>query len=171
MRQGGGKAKGLAFERQTCRALSSWLTAGLDPNQLIWSIGSGGWRSKEEGEEGWRQVGDLAPNGDAGERFRRRFAVECKHRRAIDFWHTFTAKPGENLHGWWLKLCSECAPYDGLKPMLVVKANNKPTVVGVPGLELLIPTAIVLQYEGECRAAFVPLTELVRLDPEEVLNL
>lgn len=169
MRPGGGKSKGNTFERTAARALSGWLTDGADPNQLIWSVGSGGWRSKEDGTQGWRQVGDLAPNGEAGERFRRLFAVECKHVSEIDFWHTFTAAPGENLHGWWLKLKSQCEPYPGLQPMLVVRMNRRPTMVGCEGLDLMSP-AIIVRY-GDEHIPFVELDDFLTLDVEWVFDL
>lgn len=170
MRQGGGKSKGNAYERKIARALSGWLTGGQDPNQLIWSVGSGGWRSKAEGDQGWRQVGDLAPNGEAGEFFRQHFAVECKHYQTIDFWHVLTAKPGQNLHGWWVKLVGECEPYPGIAPMLIVQQNRRPTIVGCLGLDTFDLPGVSCSFGGH-RVPFVLFEDFLRLTPEQVFSL
>ncbi len=124
MKPGAGKNKGSSFERKTAKLLSKWLTKGQDEKQLIRSVLSGGW---DKANPDWRHVGDLAPNGPAGELFRRRFCVECKHHRSIDFWKLFTGQA--LLVDWWKKLDDECASY-GLTPFLVIKANNRPTLLG-----------------------------------------
>lgn len=127
-----GSAKGSEFERMIAKKLSLWFTDGEDHKQLIRSVLSGGW---EKGNDIW-QCGDLAPNGPAGTLFREHFAVECKHRKLIDFWQMFfsnkqgIADAGEWI-GWWRKLCDECIPFN-LCPLLIMRQNGKPVLVGLP---------------------------------------
>lgn len=132
MKRGRGKQKGNAFESQTAKTLSRWLTGGEDSKQLIPTRSSGGWRP--DGGTNWRHVGDLAPNGERGDEFRRVFALELKHHREILFWHLWTQSPGENIVGWWNKLlaeiqgCSDYPDFDPL-PLLIFKMNHRPTMI------------------------------------------
>lgn len=119
MKAGAGKRKGGAFERDVAKALSLWLTKGNDKTQLIRSVLSGGWQAR-----GLLQAGDLAPNGERGEAFRRRFVVECKHRREIDLWALWL--PGGHLRRWWDTLIKETGGHPGVYPLLVFRQNNSP---------------------------------------------
>ncbi len=135
--------KGGAFERLMAKTLSLWMTEGKESKALMRSVLSGGWDMA--GTQGWRQAGDLAPNTPDGEEFRRLFVVECKHRKAIDFWHYFTAIPGENIMGWWDKLIGECQeiqqengtlyPY----PLLLFRLNHRP-IMAATIKEILHPS-------------------------------
>jgi hypothetical protein len=127
-KRGGGKGKGSAFERWVARELSKWLTGGEDSKQLIRSVLSGGWMRGRQGGEGWRQAGDLSPNGPKGEEFRAAFAVECKHRRDIDLYGLWTRQADIRL--WWKKLGEE-ALEAGVEPLLVFRANQRPTMTAM----------------------------------------
>lgn len=131
MRKGAGKSKGSSFERDIARRLSMWLTGGVDDRQLIRTVLSGGWtRGQESREEGWRHVGDLAPNGPIGEQFRRRFAVECKHRKTIDLYGCWSRQ--DAIAEWWPQLRKDCAGIDfQLQPLLVFRPNSRPIMVGM----------------------------------------
>lgn len=138
MKKGAGKAKGSAFEREVAKALSLWITDGKDSKQLIRSVLSGGWQGAQQ-KDGWRQVGDLAPNGPAGEKFRSLYAVECKHRRGIDLYSLWTRQATEaTIEGWWNKLKHD-SEQARVYPMLIFKGNSRPTMVGMiqhPPLEI-----------------------------------
>lgn len=127
-KRGGGKAKGSAFERWVAKELSKWLTGGKDPKQLIRSVLSGGWQGARV-QDGWRQAGDLAPNGPEGERFRSQYAVECKHHKSIDLYGLWTREG--DIKQWWGKLSQE-AQTAGVQPLLVFRANQRPTMVAMP---------------------------------------
>jgi len=125
MKLGYGKTKGNRFENLFGRKLSLWLTGGKDSTQLISTRLSGGWKDAR-----WRQAGDLAPNGPAGERFRKLFMVECKHHKKDLLWTMFgTAK--ESIPEWWHKLWKEAVQLN-LIPMLVCRQNNRPILIGLP---------------------------------------
>lgn len=129
-KRGGGKAKGSAFEREVAKALSLWMTKGKDKTQLIRSVLSGGWFPGQKALEGWRHVGDLAPNGPRGEKFRKLFAVECKHRRDISLYDIWTRKADDTLLGWWEKLKHDAGEVD-VSPLLIFRSNRMPTMVGM----------------------------------------
>ncbi len=120
------KSKGNAFEWVCGRMLSKWLTLGKDQSQLVPSRGSGGWKRRTV-----THTGDLAAEGSDGEYFRNLFVVECKHRNQDLLWQLFTQTPGENIQGWWQKLTAEAAACDEY-PMLIVRQNNRPILVGLP---------------------------------------
>lgn len=165
------KRKGNAFEWDTCRRLSLWVTDGQDKTQLMPSRGSGGWEGKRHGDAPWRHVGDIAPNGPRGEAFRRRFAVECKHRKGIDLWHLWTQAPGENIRGWWRKLREEIAEAEtgefDIYPMLVVRSQNRPVICVLP-LGVFPQTRHVtrLSMTGEDDFDIVLLADLVDCSPD-----
>ena len=126
MKLGRGKSKGNTFENLISKKLSRWLVPG-DATQLIPTRLSGGWRA-----DSWRQAGDLAPNGPAGEKFRNRIMIECKHHKKDLLWMIYTAEiPGENLQGWWRKLGKEASGLS-LIPMLIFRQNTRPVLVVFP---------------------------------------
>lgn len=151
MKPGRGKGKGSAFERETGRELSKWLTRGLDDKQLIRSVLSGGWRRGKVGDETWRHAGDLASNGEQGEAFRKLVAVECKHHRQIDLYGLWTKKG--QLAEWWAKICQE-ADDAGIVPWLIFKGNMRPTMLMMrtTDFELVERGAPSVKYAADVRA-------------------
>lgn len=125
-----GKRKGSGFERLVARELSLYLTNGASKTELIRSVLSGGWSPGQKSGEGWRQVGDLAPNGPVGEQFRSSYAVECKHQRKISLYDFWTKTSKDSLPGWWSKLVKDSADA-GVKPMLIFRSNAMPIMVGM----------------------------------------
>lgn len=160
--------KGGAFERSLCKTFSLWGTKGTDKTQLIRSVLSGGWKEKDQS---WRQLGDLAPNGLWGTIFRKHFVVEAKHRASVDFWHIYTSKPGENILGWWGKLCREIDDHDFLDdlkplPLLVWRANNRPIMLASHPSILQGPKLLTLKVKGFQSLGIVPLDDFLLLPSE-----
>lgn len=124
-------AKGNDFEWVIAKKLSLWLTGGKDKTQLVRSVLSGGSTPlKTDAARPEYQVGDLAPNGPQGEEFRRRFAVECKNYHLDpDWWHYFSYTKWV-VEDWWKKILSEAMPYK-LDPLLIMRRDNRPMVVGL----------------------------------------
>lgn len=133
--------KGGVFERECGRMLTEWLTRDLEgesrrnPPELWRTKLSGGWEHKEIPD-----VLDLAPNGELGREFRRRFAVECKHHKEVSWWAVFTQSVPD-LIDWWVTSVAECEPYPDLVPMLMIRQNWRPVLVGLPEGFLSIPGA------------------------------
>lgn len=171
MRKGGGKAKGSEFERRVAKELSLWLTVGKDSKQLIRSVLSGGWhgRQTEATTEGWRQVGDLAPNGPAGEAFRRLYAIECKHRRSIDLLSLWTRTADkDSIFVWWDKLAQESAKA-GVQPILIFRMNGRPIMVMMP--ERHSPLGVRYAYFNWLKDSPVvfPFEQLLEQDPQDFM--
>jgi hypothetical protein len=169
MRPGGGKQKGSAFERQVGAQLSAWV-AGGDEKQLIRTVLSGGWK---RAASDWRQVGDLASNGPAGEQFRRVFAVECKRYRVLDWWAWWLwdgvrAREGaEVLPAWWARHWEQCQPH-GLVPLLVCQANRRPVMGILPDGGAWVsafPNGVVFRRHD---AVVFPLADLLALPADTV---
>lgn len=125
--------KGNWNEWEIARALSLWLTEGRDKTQLIRSVQSGGHLGLRTAAV--NQVGDLAPNGSAGEEFRKWFGIECKNYSSDpEWWHAFTSEKWI-VAQWWSKIKKECreAPRSAgdpdLEPLLIMKRNRCPIVV------------------------------------------
>lgn len=173
MKPGRGKSKGNTFENLAAKKLSRWLATG-DGTQLIPSRLSGGWK-----DASWRHAGDLAPNGPAGEKFRNKFMVECKHQKKDLLWLLYTADaPGENLQGWWQKLKAE-ADVLSLTSMLVFRQNTRPILVGLPRwLTRKVHKAVggtMLEYSGrweeDITFGIITLEALTTLEPSTFYKL
>jgi len=159
--------KGGAFERRCGRDLSLWLTGGADRSQLIRSQSSGGWKYRNV-----NHVGDLAPNGPAGEEFRSVFGVECKDREEFEWRHLWTsANPA--LCKWWLKHQGECAEHN-LAPMLLLKRNREPLLVVLPPdlLPWWAPERALLIERRDLGVTLLlaPWEDFAKLDPQDVLE-
>lgn len=142
-----GKGKGNAFEWDTARKLSLWVTAGTDKSQFVRSVMSGGHFALRQAAE--NQVGDLAPNGPSGEAFRKVFGIECKcYKTDPNWWHAFTYK-NWMVEVWWKKISEECVPHN-LTPLLIMQRSAHPCVVMM---------ATVL-----CTALHIPQLVIPRMD-------
>ncbi len=157
-------SKGGEFEWAAARDISRWLTGGVDSKQLIRSVLSGGWSGRQESTRPEYQVGDLAPNGEQGARFKLHFGVECKASKEQPNWWTFFYEPAGELEQWWVKLCHECSPYR-LAPLLVMKRNNQPVVVATT-LAFSRITTPLLTVPKHCMAVFA-WRDVALTDPEE----
>lgn len=177
MKTGGGSRKGGTFERLVAKTLSLWLTGGQDRTQLIRSVSSGGWSSRHQGES-WRQIGDLAPNGTAGEAFSRWWAVECKHHREIDIGWGLWRKDGGRLGRWWKHLQEEL-DRDGRpdqEGMLIFRANGQQITVALPWPDGTPRPALVTVWRPQLaeealvvpwhNMALVRLSAVTAMDPQ-----
>lgn len=125
MKPGAGKKIGNAFENLCGRKLSLWLTYGQDKYQLISTRLSGGWVGAR-----WRHAGDLAPNGQVGEEFRKRVLVECKHHRKDLLWNLYQEPNEWNLQGWWDKIVPEAMEMD-MVPLIMFRQTHRALMVAV----------------------------------------
>jgi hypothetical protein len=166
------KNKGSSFERQICKQLSLWLTRGESATELIRSVSSGGWAARD-----WRHTGDIAPNGEIGEKFMAVWSVETKAYKTLDFWQHFSKENGE-IRQWWTKHCEECSEFD-LKPILIIKRNFYPIIIGMLSRDLarfpeLEDERVLSLGDGTDdldEVSFVMLDNfLEKVDPEDMLG-
>lgn len=132
MKKGGGKAKGASFERDICKALSLWLSDGVNEDHLWRSAMSGG-RSTVAAAKGKRladQAGDISAITPLGHRLTSKFMIELKFYRDLGF--TTLYKQKGNLAKFWLTARAEAKRYDKL-PMLIAKQNQQDILVWLTG--------------------------------------
>ena len=126
MKRGGGKAKGAAFEREVCKALSLWVTNGRRKDCFWRSAMSGGRATIAPGRE-VRQCGDITAVAFDGYEFARKWFVECKHVKHLAF-EAFFIKSLGTLHKFWRKAIKEAARHRR-DPMIIARQNGWPDLV------------------------------------------
>jgi hypothetical protein len=128
MRKGGGKAKGASFERDICRQLSLWVSAGQQED-VFWRSAMSGGRSTVAHAKGKRmaaQAGDISCIHHIGSKLTDRFLLECKNYKDLNIAGLITGKG--NLIDFWNQTFHEAKRYDKL-PFLIAKQNRMPTLI------------------------------------------
>lgn len=144
MKKGGGKAKGSAFERKVCVALSLWVTNG-ERKDVFWRSAMSGGRATVRGLE-VRQAGDICAVAPEGHAFCDQFYVECKHYKSLDF-HCLLKGTGI-LHRFWTDTAKK-AIKRRQTPMLIARQNGSPTIVATYQYAYIKPRLIVIQGGDE----------------------
>lgn len=130
MRPGGAKAKGNAFERLVCVALSLWVTEGHRADVFTRNIISGGKfsvQSKKDDELG--MPGDIAASHPMAFQFLSLISVECKHRKSIDLVQYILDEKGTSFLSKVIAHTSAQAQLVGLRYMVIARENNRPAIV------------------------------------------
>jgi hypothetical protein len=138
MRRGGGKSKGASFERDVCKALSLWISAGT-AEDVFWRSAMSGGRSTVAAAKGKslaQQAGDISAVSRIGAPFIETFYVECKFYRDLKF-HGLMTGTGQ-LATFWGAAKTEAKRYEKL-PILIAKQNQLPVIACLShfGLETL----------------------------------
>lgn len=126
MRIGGGQAKGSAFERQTGKELSLWLTGGERGDIMSRNVLSGGRFTlmTAAGKVSSHMPGDLMAASPLGFAFLSKYAVECKHHRTMPLLqYLVDPKAGGEL-GKIIALARKQASAIGLEFLVVFKQNR-----------------------------------------------
>jgi hypothetical protein len=128
---GRGKRIGSKFERDTCKALSLWVSRGKHVD-LFWRSAMSGGRATVARKKGIvvRQDGDITAVRPEGHVLTDKFFIECKHYKNLNF-PAFFLKGQGILADFWLKAVEEAA-ISNKQPLLIAKQNNMPTVVVAP---------------------------------------
>lgn len=137
MRKGGGKAKGSAFEREICKALSLWVTGGKHED-VFWRSAMSGGRSTVAHAKGKRlaaQAGDISCIHPAGEVFASRFMCECKAYADLNYAGLLSGKG--HLAEFWEVAKIEAERYNKL-PFLIAKQNRQPTTICLSLLGVMV---------------------------------
>lgn len=128
MRPGGGKAKGSAFERQVCVALSKWVSHGKE-SDLFWRSAMSGGRATVARRKGVniRQAGDICSVAPEGHAFTDQWFIECKFYKDLGIAQFLLNAKGP-LAAFW-ETAIEQARLCDRNPLLIVKQNGSPVYV------------------------------------------
>lgn len=149
MRKGGGKPKGNSFENKMAKEMSRWITKGqrFDVFDRNPSSGAKATMHKKTGGHYANQTGDIVSLDDDGYALMKHFVLECKHYKEINIpGYLYSTKGG--IPGWWKKVKMEAFGVDR-EPMLLMKQNNRPILLGLTfeGIEILhLERHIALSY-------------------------
>ena len=128
MRKGGGKQKGAAFERDICRKLSLWVTAGKR-SDIFWRSAMSGGRAtvaKARGEDMAHVSGDVCAVHEAGHVFVDALFIEIKFYKDLRLSNVLVGRPSK-LIDFWHKACAQAAEHNKY-PVLIAKQNGLPTL-------------------------------------------
>lgn len=174
-------SKGGGWEWKSARGLSRWLADGED-HHLIRANNSGAWatsRARAGKTLGTSHAGDVAPVGpEAHERvirFCELFYVECKAYKKEPNWWKMLLNTNGPVWRWWAEALEKAEAHGHRMPLLILKRNQRPPVVGhgfgcdfFPGHSF----RVTAPEEGVVRVITFHLLEQVLLsDPIEVLTL
>ena len=129
MRSGGGKAKGSAFERDVCKHLSLWLSAGLR-DDLLWRSAMSGGRATiglRQGLKRTAQAGDISAIDSLGEALLDVSVIECKAYKDLQAFRGMLGGAG-HLKKFWLTnkiLARKVNKYS----ILIARQNGLPTFI------------------------------------------
>ncbi len=159
MRPGGGHEKGAEFERQTCKTLSLWITAGAR-DDLFWRTAMSGGRATMKMREGKRadaQAGDIGMIDPLGALFLDNFFIEAKHHQDLKFQYLlFGGKSG--IVEFWEKTRVDAKKHDRC-PLMIVKQNRVKTLwcINSWGIERFVDWDVRL---GEFERCYIQETDL-----------
>lgn len=166
-----GHGKGQEFERSVCKRLSLWVS-NFEKEDLFWRSSISGARStlakkrgKAEGVES--MAGDIVATHPLGHDFLKFFTVECKFYADIEIGKVVFIQGGTLLK-MWAQAQDEVA--SGREPLLVVKQNFQPELVGVNSEGLRILRAGLLRWSRLPVRAYFPIYDLYLLFFRDVLT-
>lgn len=131
MKPGAGKAKGNAFERDVCKSLSLWITAGKR-DDVLWRGAISGGRATVAAKKGKQLAhvsGDICAVHPDGFRFVSEFYIECKAYRDLSIPRLVTQQAGTLVEFW--KITRLQAKAHKKLPMLIWKQNQHQVMVVV----------------------------------------
>ncbi len=118
------KAKGGAFERQVCVALSRWVTKGKRKD-VFWRSAMSGGRASVNIAGDVRQCGDICAVAPEGNAFADQYYVECKHVKSLNFPGLIKGS-GLLLQHW--RTAQREAEKHHKMPILIARQNQSPTI-------------------------------------------
>ena len=130
MKPGAGKRKGNAAERDLCRRISLWITAG-ERDDTVWRSASSGavFTVRNKAKKGGynTQVGDLCSIDLISAPFFKKVAIESKHYADLQLSNMICGLPSK-AEKFWLthkELCNKA----GKEPWAVMRQNRKPDLL------------------------------------------
>lgn len=130
MRNGGGKAKGCAYERSVCKRLSLWVS-NFEREDAFWRSAMSGGRAtrfikkhvkkKKSSSDISAHAGDVTCTHSCGEILTETFLIECKNYKDFEMGRVAMGRKGK-LRDFWLTLLPP-AKYHKKLPLLIGKQN------------------------------------------------
>lgn len=163
MRPGGGKKKGAGFERQVCKILSLWVSAG-EREDLFWRSAMSGGRATVQIRKGRRnqtQLGDISSIHPMGDSLTSRFIVECKFKQKLDV-DLCAFKHAGALFKFWRKH-QELAHANKKGPMLIIRQNTyEPMmIIDSHSLHLLQLSHHYVLHDNRLDMYYIPLEKVL----------
>ena len=124
MKPGAGKTKGGNFEREICRKLSLWISAG-ERDDLFWRSSLSGGRATvafKKGKQNLTQCGDISSIHPDGNVLTDRYLISCKFYSDLKLEGAMLGNKG-GISQFWEECVAEAKRY-GKQPILVAKQNN-----------------------------------------------
>lgn len=132
MKQGGGKRKGGAYEREICEVLSLWVSEGND-RDLFWRSAGSGSRATNRKSKGLQsnQTGDITSVDPRGTSLTSKFFIECKHYKNLQLDSLIYGTPkNNNILEFWAKV-KEDSNFFGKRPIIIARQNSKKDLIGI----------------------------------------
>ncbi len=161
MKAGRGKQKGNAFELQTCKQLSLWVSRGTRADLFARNVLSGGrfTAAKKAGQE-TSIPGDLMANSPLAYEFLSVFSIECKHWKSLALESFLFDFKGTSTLAKVIAHCMEDCAHARTHWLLIARQNRKPTMIFFSG-ELLPALQPSPQKQGRMRLHIVTSKHLL----------
>lgn len=134
--------KGADFERQVCQKLSLWVSE-YTREDVYWRAAMSGGRANLPHRRARRdafsgQCGDISAVDALGHHLLSLFVIECKFNKTVQFQQACFGRESAVIFSHWDQVYQEAKSLDKL-PMLMVKQNRQPEIVGLTkeGLRIL----------------------------------
>ena len=131
MKQGGGKRKGGAFERDVCKKLSLFVTEGKNEN-IFWRSAMSGGRATLQTKKGTinkSQCGDITAISEEGFPYIERYFFECKTYKTLSLNNLiYNKNTTDSLLDFWNKNFDKANEL-GKELILIAKENGKPSII------------------------------------------
>lgn len=157
MKSGGGKQKGSEFEREVCKILSLYVTAG-HRDDVLWRSAMSGGRATVALKKGKRLdhvAGDICAIHPAGQLLTDEYFIECKHYANLDYTGLLLTGTGVSAL-FWTTACEKAVTH-AKRPMLILKQNRRPVMV-------MLPENHTLPVPSPSLVAHLPRVSAVLLD-------
>jgi len=139
MRKGGGKAKGSAYEREVCKALSLWVSHNKRED-LFWRSAMSGGRAtvgRRAGKDLAHHAGDISATHRLGHALTDQFYVECKRYADLKIESGVLRGVGK-LAAFWKETCKQATIHKKL-PMLIARQDQSSTLLIIPLASIINP--------------------------------
>lgn len=174
MRKGGGPKKGSAYEREICKKLSLWWTGNKD-DDVFWRTQASGARATIRAKQGKKlrgQVGDVSATDGRGKRLCQAFTISIKRGykdcTMQDILDVLENRKEPVMLGWIKECIQHCQQAETLAWMLVVKRNQRKTMVLFPGY-------IRMMLEGNCKKKLdkcrPQVNMLAKIEGKRIMNI